>query len=345
MEGPRAPLDNEFPQVVEFLDQRLRNEVSWSIAKEYPTALSKTNLHNMRIISEGEKILSHAVLKPLIVKTPHMILKVGAIGSVVTDEAHRGQGHSSRILESCIEEAARQACDIAVLWSGIPEFYGKLGFKLAGFEESYVIDKPLTTTATKLQFKKGPQIAPEALLRLYQQHTVTTHRTVEELRKFLQIPNAQIYTAWGPQGTLEAFAVEGKGADLTDYIHEWAGNISALFALFNWIQGEKKKGFVLITPKHSNNLRIQLLAQNIDHNSGYLGMIKVINAGSMMQKLVKAQQALGGSPIDFTGFTEEEFTEALFGPWSETITNKLPISAVKSGLLPLRFWLWGWDSI
>ncbi len=345
MDGPRAPSDIEFPQVVEFLDQRLRNDVSWSIAKEYPTALTKTNLHNMRIISDGEQILSHAVLKPLLVKTPHMILKVAAIGSVVTDEKYRGHGYSRQIIESCLQEGLRQSCDLAVLWSGIPDFYHKMGFKLAGFEESYVIEKPLVTTATKLLFKKGPQIAPEALLRLYQQHTVTTHRTVEELRKFLQIPNAQIYTAWGPQGTLEAFAVEGKGSDLTDYIHEWAGNVSALFGLFNWIMTEKKKGFVLITPKHSNNLRIQLLAQEVEHNSGFLGMIKILNPASMIQKLVKAQLALGGAPIDFTGLSADEFVETLFGPWSETITDKLPISGVKSGLLPLRFWLWGWDSI
>lgn len=345
MQGPRAPSDIEFPQVVDFLDQKLRNQVSWSITKEYPTALTKTNLHNMRIISNGSEILSHAVLKPLIVKTPHMILKVGAIGSVVTDEKHRGQGLSSQIINSCVEEASRQSCDIAILWSGIPEFYQKLGFKMAGFEESYVIDKPLSTTATQLKFKTGSQIAPEALLRIYQQHTVTTHRTVDEMKKFLQIPNSQVYSAWGPQGTLEAFAVEGKGADLTDYIHEWAGNVSALLGLFNFIQAEKKKGFVLITPKHANNLRLQLLSQNIAHNSGFLGMIRILNPNLMVQKLNRAQHALGGAAIDFNGWTQEDLVEALFGPWNESVSARLPIAAVKSGLLPLRFWLWGWDSV
>lgn len=345
MQGPRVPSDVEFPQVVEFLDQKLRNQVSWSIAKEYPTALTKTNIHNMRIISNGPEILSHAVLKPLIVKTPHLILKVGAIGSVVTDEKHRGQGLSSQIINSCLEEAARQNCDIGILWSGIPEFYQKLGFKMAGFEESYVIDKPLTTTATQLKFKVGAQIAPEALLRIYQQHTVTTHRTVEEMKKFLQIPNSQIYSAWGPQGTLEAFAVEGKGADLTDYIHEWAGNVSALLALFNFIQAEKKKGFTLITPKHATNLRLQLLNQEISHNSGFLGMIRIINPLALIQKLNRAQHALGGTPIDFSGWNHDDLVEALFGPWNEAVSERIPIAAVKSGLLPLRFWLWGWDSI
>lgn len=345
MEGPRAPSEGEFAKVVDFLDHQLRKDYNWSIAKEYPTALAKTNVHNMRIIADGESILSHAVLKPLLVKTPHMILKVAAIGSVVTNEQHRGHGLSTQIINSCLEEARKQSCDLAVLWSGIPDFYQKLGFKLAGFEESYVIDRPLKSTATQLQFKKGPQVAPEALLRLYQQQTVTTHRTVDDMRKFLQIPNSQVYTAWGPQGTLEAFAVEGKGADLTDYVHEWAGNVSALIALFNWIFSQKQKGFVLITPKHSNNLRLQLLNQEVSHNSGFLGMIKILNLDSVLAKVVKAQAALGGNPINLSGFTHDELVEILFGPWNETITGRLPIEAVKTGLFPLRFWLGGWDSV
>ena len=95
MEGPRSPTENEFDRVLDFLNGQLRPDSQWSIAQEYPTALSTTNLHNMRIITENERILSHAVLKPLIVKTPHVVLKVGAIGSVVTDESARGQGLST----------------------------------------------------------------------------------------------------------------------------------------------------------------------------------------------------------------------------------------------------------
>jgi hypothetical protein len=83
MEGPRPPIESEYDRVLEFLDNRLRPHSPWSIASEYPTALSRSNLNNIRIITEAEKVLSHAVLKPLIIKSPLAIFKVGAIGSVV----------------------------------------------------------------------------------------------------------------------------------------------------------------------------------------------------------------------------------------------------------------------
>ena len=50
VEGPRPPASNEFNKVVEFLDKSLRPKGLWTIEQEYPTALSLSNLSNMRII-------------------------------------------------------------------------------------------------------------------------------------------------------------------------------------------------------------------------------------------------------------------------------------------------------
>ena len=68
MEGPRSPQENELPLVLDFLNKKLRNEAAWSIAAEYPTAFSSNNLHNMHIIADEGAVLSHAVMKPLIIK-------------------------------------------------------------------------------------------------------------------------------------------------------------------------------------------------------------------------------------------------------------------------------------
>lgn len=345
MEGPRAPHESELPRVVEFLNQTLRPESSWSITTEYPTALTKTNLHNMRICTEADRILSHAVLKPLIVRTPHVVLKVGAIGSVVTDETHRGQGLSTQIIQSCLQEARLQGCDIAVLWTQLHDFYRKLGFELAGFEESFVIEKPLQIEPQPLTMKRSSQIAPEAILRLYQKHTVQTHRTVDEIRKFMQIPQTQIYTAWDKNGQLEAFAVEGKGADLPDYIHEWSGSVPALFALFNSILEYKKKSFVLMTPKHSLQLIRALNAQGVFHHEGFLGMIRIVNAPALLSKIERAFKSLGHAGPDLKKLDEAQLTRVLFGPWDDSIRVILDEQTRALDVLPLRFWLWGWDSI
>ena len=65
MEGPRAPTTTEFPELVNFLNENLREKAptTWSIAEEYPTALNPQNIQNFRIIKDQEKILSHALFQ------------------------------------------------------------------------------------------------------------------------------------------------------------------------------------------------------------------------------------------------------------------------------------------
>lgn len=345
MEGPRSPTEDEFARVVDFLNVQLRPQSQWSIAQEYPTALTTTNLHNMRIIAQDDKILSHAVLKPLLVKTPHVVLKVGAIGSVVTDQSRRGEGLSTQILSSCLDEAIRQDCDIAVLWTDIHGFYRRLGFELAGFEKSYVIENPLEVSGANLSFRTGRQVDPEAIYRLMQKHTVMTHRTLDEVRRFLQIPNSNLFTAWSQDGKLEAFAVEGKGADLQDYLHEWAGSVTSLLQLFNFVHSTKQRAFTVIAPRHSINLGVALESRSVLAVEGCLGMIKILNRTGLLAKVQRALGPIGGMPFELQTLSDPELVRFLFGPHDPSVDAVLECNPRIREILPLRFWLWGWDSI
>lgn len=345
MEGPRSPTESEFNRVVDFLNLQLRPESAWSIAQEYPTALTTTNIHNMRIMTEDDKILSHAVLKPLMVKTPHVVLKVGAIGSVVTDEARRGEGLSTKILESCLQEANRQECDIALLWTDLHDFYRRLGFELAGFEQSFFIETPLEVGGSKLVFKNTNQVDPEAIFRLLQKHTVMTHRTVDEIRRFLQIPNSNLYTAWSQDGRLEAFAVEGKGADLRDYVHEWSGSTTAMIQLFNYMLFTKQRPFTVIAPRHSQTLTAAFESRGVFRHEGYLGMMKVLNRQGLTAKIQRALKNIGAAPVETEAWSESDFIRFIFGPHEPQHEPMLSANQRISEVLPLRFWMWGWDSI
>lgn len=360
MEGPRAPRESELPEILKFLNESLRPQQSWSIANEYPTALTKSNLHNMRVITEENQVLSHAVLKPLVIKTPLLIYKAAAIGSVVTAQNHQGQGLSSQILESCLAEARAQECDFAILWTNLYDFYRRLGFELAGFEESIVIEREFEVPEHGLKFLKGAQVAPDAVLRLYAQHTVGTARTAEEVRKFMQIPNSTIHTAWDSNGQMVAYAVEGKGADLTDYVHEWGGSVSALLALFANLRKAKARPFTVILPNHSVNLITALQAKSVTINQGFLGMIKILDPEKFFGKIRKAARSIGFADLVLEsageGFNigvgtdvrkiadEKELVRFIFGPPPEL--GFLPSSQAKlDRLFPLPLWIWGWDSI
>jgi hypothetical protein len=362
MEGPRAPLERELPSILEFLNSNLRPHASWSIATEYPTALTPTNLGNIRIITEGNKVISHSVLKPLIIKSPMVIFKVGAIGSVLTDSGHRGQGLSTQILNECLKEAKKQDCDIAMLWTNLYDFYRKLNFELAGFEESVIIEKEFTVDNKDLRFVKGTNVSPGAIYKLYSQHTVASIRTAEDIRKFLAIPNTTLYTAWDASGQLAAYAVEGKGADLTGYIHEWGGTVSKLMALFSHIRKEKKAPFTIILAQHALNLlsALKTIPGHV-HNEGYLGMIKIVNEEQLFQKIRKSARTVGienflieksgeiyrlGIGSEIIEFTDEkELVRIVFGPMPEIPQLKPETMKTLERILPAYLWIWGWDSI
>lgn len=364
MEGPRSPREAELPQVLDFLNKKLRNEASWSIAAEYPTAFSPNNLHNMRIISDANTgVLSHAVLKPLIIKSAHVIFKVGAIGSVVTDDSHRGQGLSTKLIKDCLQAATDQSCDVAILWTDLFDFYKRLGFELAGSEVSFVIEDNFEVPAHNLRFSNDNKVSPDAIYRLYSTHSVNSVRTIEETRKFLSIPQTKVYTAWESNGQLAAYAIEGKGADLGGYIHEWGGSVSKLMALFSYIREQKGQPYTIISPAHAQNLIQQLQTKPVTMNQGFLGMIKFVNFDQLSAKIKRAFRAEGISDIVlekhpahfvfgigqdlYTINQETDMVRLLFGPvdyrglgiFKEETVQKL------EKVLPLNLWIWGWDSI
>lgn len=363
MQGPRSPEAHELTKLVDFLNNNLRENNSWPISSEYPTALSVSNIHNMSIITEDEKIVSHALLKTLIIKTPYAIFKVGAIGSVVTAPEYRQQGLSRKNIENCIDLAYKQECDFVILWTDQFDFYRKFGFELAGYDYSYVVDQALPIQDKTLRFINGNNVDPAALQKIYSQHTVQAVRNTEDFRQFLKIPNSNLYTAWSPDNRLMAYAVEGKGVDLVNYVHEWGGQVDALSDLLHHIYAIKQSPLTIMTPHHSQNLHRKLDSQNIFKHLGYLGMIKLISVDQLLTKVKKAFRAEGfenivlekqgssfllGFGTDlYTLEKEGDLVQLLFGPLEMGNLSFMTTEAQNkfAKLLPLPLWIWGWDSI
>jgi GNAT superfamily N-acetyltransferase len=362
MEGPRPLNESEWPHLVEFLTHSLRPEHSWSIENEYPTALNLQNRHNIRIITDQNQIVSHAVVKPMVIKSPHLIYKVAGIGSVVTHENYRNQGFSQKVLSDCLIVARDQKCDIAILWTHLHDFYRKVGFELAGTELSHTFQNEFQAPRVGLRYSNDKNVSPEALNRLYTQHSVGSVRTADEIKQYLKIPHTRVYTAWNADNTLAAFAVEGKGADLQNYIHEWGGQVPDLLSLMSYVRKEKKQAVTLITPAHAINLNKQLEDKSTRFE-GFLGMIKIVDELGLFGKIKRAFRAEGipdfvlekrgyeylfgvGTDLLVVG-REHDIVRLLFGPVDFSILgfqNQASVEKINK-ILPLPFWVWGWDSV
>jgi N-acetylglutamate synthase-like GNAT family acetyltransferase len=353
---PRAPLDTEVPQLMLFLNQHLRPGTNWSIENEYPHVFTQQNRGNLRVILDGDKIIAHAAVKYLLVKNTFGIFKVAAIGSVLTHPDYRNQGLSQKIIESCLAGAQKEGADFAILWTDLYDLYRKMGFELAGTEVSMLIDVVPPTYNANLKFLKSDKVSADAILRLYSQHTCGTLRTAEEIRKNLAVPNTRIYTAWDASNQLLAYAIEGKGADLKGYIHEWGGAVSALLPLLTHVRRDIGSPITVIAPAHAQNLIRQLQDWGVVTNEGFLGMIRPVNFENLFFKLRRYARQMGvydfiieqrgeqfviGLKNDLATIESVgALTRLLFGPFDET-----QLKPEFQKILPIPMWIWGWDSV
>lgn len=363
MEGPRPPFEHELASFVSFLSNQLRPNAQWSIAEEYPLAIDDSNLNNIRVMKADDTFLSAAVMKPQLMKSPAGIFKMAGIGSVVTDPSHRNQGLSRQVLDDCLSAAKNHGCDFAVLWTNLYDFYRKIGFELAGHEVALTIDQPWSEEPSSLRFSQGGNVEAEAILRLYSMHMAGTIRTAEDVRKYLKIPNSTVYTAWDEQGRLQAYAVEGKGADLTGYIHEWGGGVSKLLPLFRHIRISQNRPITILAPKHAANLIRQLNALGVPSCDGILGMVRLLNVQNILFKIKKYTRALGfeGLVLEkrdgriylglrdkvYSTDSESDLIRLLFGPQkaSDLYPFDAELKEIFETIFPIPIWVWGWDSV
>ncbi|MCB0422408.1 MAG: GNAT family N-acetyltransferase [Bdellovibrionales bacterium] len=366
MSMPKPPSREKLDQVIEFLDQQLRPTATWSIKDEYPLVFSEANRGNIRFVEDEQnnEILSHAVSKYLITKTPIGIFKVAAIGSVVTNPMYRNKGYSREVLASSLEAAKKHGCDFAILWTDLYDFYRKIGFELAGSEVSLTLNDNFHPPTPLMRIECTSKVSAESLLSLYNNHRVGTIRNIHDMSAYLKIPNMKVYTAWDANNKLLAYAVEGKGADLSGYIHEWGGGVTELMALFKHIQTSQRRNITVISPGHSENLIRQCKDAGAFVNNGYLGMIQLLDTRNLFFKIKRYARSLG-----FDNFVMEQqgksycfgdgqnklyrtdqasdLIRLLFGPYqSQDIYNfDEHTKKVLSQLFPIPMWIWGWDSI
>jgi N-acetylglutamate synthase-like GNAT family acetyltransferase len=368
----RKAKESDWQKINEFLDKSLRPQNKWSLHHEYPLAFSERNRKNIYFIEDEDQVLAHAVLHPTIIKTHYHLFKVGLIGSVVTDESQRGKGLSREIIENCLKAAKEQKCDISILWTDMFNFYARFGFEIAGSEIALQVDESFKPQNKKsLKVLETAQVSPQALLKLFNKHQLRSVRSPSDIQKFLNIPQTEVYTAWNAMtNELEAYCVMGKGADFTNYIHEWGGQVTSIMSLVKHISEKKIREssdpqtiITLISPPQCQNLIRKMQEAGAHKYLGVLGMIAINNPESFCAKIKKGARALGydefifdyQSDRYFFGYGDEiyqtdspqDITRLVFGPAQpEQIHNfsKRSLEALNE-IFPIPFWVWGWDSI
>ena len=339
------------------------------LAREYPLLFGAAEgaAHGFATVEEDGAVRSACAFLRRDLAVGATRVRAGLIGSVATEPAYRGRGFARRALAAAEAELVTAGASVAFLWADDADYYSRLGWNACGAENDYVLPSAL---ARALPGETGVRPrAPsddEALHALYLRHPERAERTLAEMRALLACPDMEVLVCerWG---RIDAYACLGRGRDLRDTVHEWAGDARALLALLrSFLERRAGRGeegeLYLMSPRSAIDLAARLKAVGVEPVRGVLAMGKVLDLAAFAEL---ARFALdrrgatgvrldaGGERVHLLGERAElvcsraDLLEVVFPARGDPSNADLAADALglPKGRLPLEPFVWGLDSI
>ncbi len=337
------------------------------IAPEYPLVFGGAENAAFVIDEQGGEALSACALLERDLVVRGRTIRAGLIGSVATDPRWRGQGRCASVLAAAEAELARRGALLAILWADDIDYYAKRGWRRFGWEIDFVLPPECAANLPE-PFGVRERVPGDdgQIHELYERHPERVARTAAETSALLGCPQMEVLVVerWG---RVAGYTCLGRGVDLCDVVHEWAGDAQALLALLREHFARRKdrgldQGLFLICPPSAVDVAERLTSAGAQLSQGVVGMGKLLlplEAGKLAAELLDRRGGVSCSGADAEGrvsfvgpkgeasCTREELLELLFAPRAERtrveeVGGRLGVPGVE---LPLTPFLWGLDSI
>lgn len=339
------------------------------LAREYPLVFDARFGGRSIVLERDGAVRSACTLLARDFRVAGRRLRVGLIGSVATDPAWRGRGLATELLTRAEAELRAQGCLFALLWAEDPAFYMARGYAPFGAEDDYLLVSemvPLLPEATGVR-PLAPGDVP-FLRRLHADHPAHVERSEAEFAALLEIPGMVVLVreraaAPGHPALPVAYACLGKGRDLADTIHDWAGATDDVLALVR-AHLERRFGpgetgaLFLMAPPQAAELGYRLVSLGAVVRRGILGLGKLLDLGAAAALLDSfvgdevASASAGGvtlrGPASGAELDLDAFQAVLFG--GAELRSEVRAFLARLGFdgslpLPLEPFAFGLDSI
>ncbi len=324
MDGPRPVERENYREAIGLLDQvfRLDQGLPATILPECPVVLGRKNSSRMVVISEDGRVVSHAAYIVQHHSTPRGEFTVAGVSSVATHPDYRRRGHAKAILEKLHELAAAEGVDIAILGTGSPDFYRPLGYEYAGEEYHFEL-APAKFNAPRFNGVIRPFAGDDldAMRELHREKPYRISRDKAHFFAMLHCPKEKIIIA-EREGEVLAYAIDGKGEDMSGWIVDWAGAVDGIIGCIGTALGGRDSPLRIALPEADTPLAGELTDLGFPVDTRPTAMVKVVDLQSFLSKTCTE---MTGSFSDGTytltsGDVEISTTEAglvsriLFGP-------------------------------
>lgn len=365
-EGPRACGPYELPGVLDLINLVLRTlnvppgaPHRWpSMGFDYPHVYHPGNLDNIRVVLRDGRVVASVGIYSTVVRTPRGEISVGGINAVATHPDFRRLGLASAVMTDAHARMRAEGHQIALLGTGIQDFYRRLGWESAGRQLRFVFDRGNITFLPDPAFMEITEDwRPHAveLCALHNAEPMVSPRSVETFVLLLERKLKRIFVA-SRGGRVVAYA---GVSDLA--IREYGGVADDVAALVRGVfraiddpdarTSERAPGqratieLAVTTPTVNSHFPGLLQRLGIPFTLSYLGMIKILDAPCLFDALeihdVALDQRAGAWILRYNGLergiTERELVKLVFGP--ELFSGFAP------DVFPVDFFQWPLDRV
>jgi GNAT superfamily N-acetyltransferase len=341
---------------------------SHALAEEYPLVFEpRFEGETIELVEEGEVRAACTILAREF-RIGARRVRGGLIGSVTTDPAWRRRGLATRCLSRAEDALRARGCLFALLWADDPGFYLKRGYAPFGGECDYLLVSELVHVLPEPSGVR--ELRPDDvpfLHRLHARHPERIERSLGESRALLGVPGMLTLVrerAGAPSHPPlpVAYACLGRGRDLTDAIHDWAGESEDVLALVRAhlerrFRPSESGALFLMAPPSASELGYRLLRLGAVSKRGILGLGKLLDpraaselAGSVLGDGTAAwsegrctlRGPRAGAELDLDGLQALLFGGPEVHDEAESFLARLGFQRVR---LPLEPFAFGLDSI
>jgi N-acetylglutamate synthase-like GNAT family acetyltransferase len=237
---PRPVRIEDLPRLGQLLDdvfRRSRGVFDQSQLTDFPLVFDPSNLANCQLIEMDGLVVSHAALWPRELICDGRQFQAAVVVSVATHTGYRNRGLAASLMRVLHERLHERAYDLAILWTAVPDFYCKLGWRTVVPRGMIVdLDRANADRISTSGYECRPYDAArhlDRLLEIYGEQPVRLARNRSEAERLFALPKVPVWVATRG-GQVGAYVCQGRAINKRG-VTEYGGKLDGILALLRHI--------------------------------------------------------------------------------------------------------------